>query len=117
WMHDFTGQRESGAVDNIGYSTVADAYFPALNAAVRRYDETGKLPLFMILIDQFFYEPRNGRLWMTMLEDPLNAKGRLPGQTLEREDHLRERQRELRAAVAGSARLNRDAARYGGAGW
>jgi len=117
WMHDFTGQRESGAVDNIGYSMVADAYFPALTAAVRRYDETGKLPLFMILIDQFFYEPRNGRLWMTMLEDPLNAKVSLPGQNPEREDHLRERQRDLRAAVAGSGRLNRDAARYGGGGW
>jgi hypothetical protein len=117
WTHDLTGQRESGAIDNIGYSVVADAYFPALTAAVRRYDETGRLPVYMILIDQFFYEPRNGRLWMTMLEDPLNATVSLPGQNPEREDHLRERQRELRAAVAGSSRLARDAARFGGDGW
>ena len=41
WTHDFTGRTETGAVDNIGYSLVADAYFPALTAAVKRYDRTG----------------------------------------------------------------------------
>ncbi len=115
--HDFTGQRESGAIDNIAYSMVADVYFPALTEAVKRYDATGRMPLYMILIDQFFYEPRNGRLWMTMLEDPLHARTSLPGENPEREAHLQQRQRELQAAVAASARLGRDAARLGGDGW
>ena len=45
WTHDFTGRRESGAIDNVGYSMVADAYLPALTAAVKRYDNAGVLPV------------------------------------------------------------------------
>ncbi|MDQ3996078.1 MAG: hypothetical protein M3303_03565, partial [Gemmatimonadota bacterium] len=117
WMHDVAGTRGSGAVDKIAYNTIADAYLPALTAAVKRYDQTGRLPVYMILLDQFFYASRDGRLWMTILENPLRARMDLPGQEAEREAHLRSRQAELRAAVAGSARLQRDAARAGGDRW
>jgi hypothetical protein len=118
WMHDFTGRREkTGTVDNVSYEMVADAYLPALTAAVQRYDSVGKLPVFMIMLDQFFYEPRDGRLFMTMLEDPLGADMSLPGDNAERVAHLRARQRELRAAVAASARLQADAKRAGGDSW
>ncbi|MND04633.1 hypothetical protein D3C83_249960 [compost metagenome] len=34
WTHDFAGRRFSGAIDNLGYSMVADVYLPALTAAV-----------------------------------------------------------------------------------
>jgi hypothetical protein len=71
----------------------------------------------MIFLDQYFYEPRGGRLWMTMLENPLHASMSLPGDNAEREAHLRSRQAELRAAVAASSRLQRDAARNGGDTW
>src|SRR6476661_8959399 len=54
---------------------------------------------------------------MSILEDPLDASMRLPGDNASREAHLRERQNELRAAVASSARLQADAARLGGDGW
>jgi len=118
WMHDFTGRREkTGTVDNVSYEMVADAYLPALTEAVKRYDETGRIPVYMIMLDQFFYEPRDGRLFMTMLEDPLNASMRLPGNNAEREAHLRQRQAELRAAVAASSRLQADARRSGGDKW
>src|SRR5207247_4991323 len=79
WTHDFAGRRESGALDNMGYGMVADVYLPALTAAVKRYDASGRVPLYMILIDEFFYEPRDGRLWMSILENPLHASMRLPG--------------------------------------
>jgi hypothetical protein len=118
WTHDFTGQRdETGSIDNIGYSMVADAYLPALTEAVKRYDQTGRFPVYMILLDQFFSTGRNGRLWMTILEDPLHADIDLPGAEAEREAHLRTRQAELRAAVSESSRLQADAARSGGQGW
>ena len=118
WTHDFAGRREeTGEIDNVSYEMVADAYLPALTAAVRRYDATGRLPAYMILIDQFFYEPRDGRLWMSILENPLDASMRLPGDSGRREAHLRARQAELRAAVAASTRLQADAARSGGEGW
>ncbi len=118
WMHDFTGRREkTGTVDNVSYEMVADAYLPALTEAVKRYDQTGRIPVFMIMLDQFFYEPRDGRLFMTMLEDPLGASMSLPGNNAERVAHLRQRQNELRAAVAASSRLQADARRSGGDKW
>jgi hypothetical protein len=118
WTHDFSGVRdETGALDKLSFEMVADAYFPALTAAVRRYDETGRLPVYMILLDQYFYEPRRGRLWMTILENPLAARIDLPGDEPDREAHLRQRQEELRAAVAASQRLQRDAASAGGDSW
>lgn len=115
WTHDFTGRRESGAIDNVGFSMVADAYFPALTAAVKQYDSTGTLPTYIVLQDQFFYEPRDNRLWMNILERPLDASTRLRGDSGAREAHLRRRQNELRAAVAGSRRLQRDAEASGDA--
>jgi hypothetical protein len=92
-------------------------YLPALTHAVQRYDSTRRMPVYMILIDQFFYEPRNGRLWMDILENPLHATMRLPGNNAEREDYLRQRQAELRAAVAKSWRLQQDANANGGQHW
>ncbi|HYD54196.1 MAG TPA: hypothetical protein VEA99_16290 [Gemmatimonadaceae bacterium] len=116
WTHELMGRHwYSRDIDDIGYAMVADAYLPALTAAVRRYDSTGVLPTYMVLHDQFFYETSDGRLWLTILEDPLHASMRLAGDDGTRERHLRERQEELRAAVAGSRRLQRDARAAGDA--
>ncbi len=110
WTHEFMGREwYTRAIDNIGYTMVADAYLPALTAAVRRYDSTGVMPVYMILHDQFYYETSDGRLWLTILEDPLNASMRIQGDDGTKERHLRERQDELRAAVAASRRLQQDA--------
>ena len=116
WTHEFMGRQwVSRAIDNIGYTMVADAYFPALTAAVRRYDSTGVFPIYMILQDQFYYEVSDGRLWLTILADPLGASMKLQGDDGTRERHLRQRQNELRAAVASSRRLQRDAKASGDA--
>lgn len=116
WTHEFMGRQwTTRAIDNIGYTMVADAYFPALTAAVRRYDSTGVMPMYMILHDQYFYEVSDGRLWLTILEDPLGASMRIEGDDGTRERHLRDRQNELRAAVASSRRLQQDAKASGNA--
>jgi phosphatidylserine/phosphatidylglycerophosphate/cardiolipin synthase-like enzyme len=116
WTHEFMGREwYTRAIDNVGYTMVADAYFPALTAAVRRYDSTGVMPTYMILHDHFFYETSDGRLWLTILEDPLNASMHLKGDDGTKERHLLERQRELRTAVAASRRLQRDAGATGDA--
>jgi phosphatidylserine/phosphatidylglycerophosphate/cardiolipin synthase-like enzyme len=116
WTHEFMGREwYTRAIDNIGYTIVADAYLPALTAAVRRYDSTGVMPLYMVVHDQFFYETSDGRLWMTILEDPLHVSMHLPGDDGSHEAHLRERQNELRAAVASSRRLQQDARASGDA--
>ena len=118
WLHDFTGRREiTKEMDQVGFTMVADAYLPALTQAVMRYDSTGQMPVYMILHDEFFYSDNDGRLWLTILEDPLNARIRLPGRNAENEKHLRGRQEELRKAVANSRRLQREAAEQGGRNW
>ena len=117
WTHDFSGVNDAGGVDNVAYDLIADAYLPALTAAVRRYDQTRKIPLYLVVLDQYWYEPNNGRMWMTMLENPLDADMRLPKGNEAREAHLRQRQRELRDAVASATRLQQDAALAGGNAW
>ena len=117
WIHDYAGRRPSGAVDRIGFAQTANVYFPALTRAVERYDSTGTLTSFFIFLDQNFYEPDHGRLWMTILEDPLGAKMDLGRGNDSLARILRDRQTALRAAVAGSRRLQTLAARYGGDEW
>lgn len=117
WIHDFAGRRENGEMDRVGYREVADVYFPALTRAVQRYDSTGRMPTYLVFLDQHYYETNDSRLWMTMLESPLDAPIRLPAGNGEAEAHLRERQQELRAAVAASSRLGAEAARGGGPSW
>lgn len=118
WTHDYAGRREiTGDIDEIAYTMTADAYLPALTRAVQQYDSTGRMPTYLILQDQFFYEERDGKLWLSILEDPLNAAIRLPSKNAAQAAHLRERQLALRAAVAGSRRLQAEAARHGGEGW
>jgi hypothetical protein len=116
WTHEFMGRDWfTRAIDNVGYTMVADAYLPALTAAVRRYDSTGVFPMYMILHDQYYYEVSDGRLWLTILDDPLHASMRMKGDDGTRERYLRERQSELRAAVASSRRLQQDARASGDA--
>jgi hypothetical protein len=117
WVHDYAGRRASGAVDRVGFAQTANAYFPALTRAVQRYDSTGRLTTFLVFLDQNFYEPAAGRLWMTILEDPLGARMRLTAGNDSLEAILRARQQELRDAVAGSKRLQALAARNGGEEW
>ncbi|MGH7678989.1 MAG: hypothetical protein ACRENU_11020, partial [Gemmatimonadaceae bacterium] len=118
WTHDFAGQRDrTKSLDEVSYAMVADAYLPALTAAVQRYDSVRVLPVYMILLDQFYYAQRNGRLWMDILENPLHAPISLPGHDPALESHLRRRQEELRAAVKKSWRLQQDATANGGDRW
>jgi hypothetical protein len=117
WTHDFTGRRPAGELDDVSYTMVADAYLPALTAAAQRYDSTGSMPQYAILLDAFYYHGRNGRLWMSILENPLRARVRLRGGEEQQAAHLRERLDALRTAVARSARLQREAAIQGGSSW
>jgi hypothetical protein len=117
WTHDFTARLPNGALDAVAYSLVADAYLPALTAAVRRYDTTGVFPQYLILADAYYYNGRGGRLWMTLLENPLHARVHLRASEAAQAQHLSERLAELREAVAQSGRLQREAATRGGDAW
>jgi len=117
WTHDFTGRRPSGDLDDISYTIATDAYLPALTKAVQRYDSTGVLPQYIILLDAYYYHGRDGRLWMDVLEDPLHPRIALRDDEVTQRAHLDHRLAELRAAVASSKRLQRAAASRGGDRW
>ena len=113
WTHDFTGRRDTGSLDDIAYTMVADAYLPALTAAAARYDSVGTFPQYVILLDAFYYHARAGTLLMSILENPLEATVRFGRGEEAQAAHLRQRLSELRTAVARSTRLRREAAAHG----
>jgi hypothetical protein len=117
WTHDFCGRRETGELDAISYTLVADAYLPALTKAVERYDSTGVLPQYVILLDAFYYHGRGSKVWMDILESPLDPRVAMRADEQKQADHIRRRVADLRAAVARSKRLQQDASSRGGEKW
>jgi hypothetical protein len=115
WIHDFRGVGNDKQADSIGHAQVLGGYLQTLTRRVRAYDTTGKLPTYMIFLDQNFYEPNRGRIWMTLLEDPLHAKLSLPGgdDAREKKAAIAKAQEELRTAVAESRLLQQRARTHG----
>ncbi len=113
WIHDFRGRNSRGEPDRMSLRYVVDAYLRALTERVRRYDTVGRLPVYMILLDQHYYEVNRGRLWLDFLENPLGDLPPLPGGFEEFETRLRAAQDTLREAVAGSRLLASEAREYG----
>jgi hypothetical protein len=71
----------------------------------------------MILLDAFYYHGRDGRLWMSILDNPLGATIHLRADEASQAEHLRQRLSALREAVSRSTRLQGDAATHGGDRW
>jgi hypothetical protein len=113
WIHDFRGVNAEGKPDEVAYTQVLNSYLSALTAKVRAYDEVGTLPVYMIFIDQWFYAIQSGRLWMDLLENPMNHRLRLPAGFEEWERSIELAQQELRDAVASSRLLQAEAGQYG----
>jgi hypothetical protein len=114
WIHDVQGRSASGPVDRVSAMHVKE-YLDALADRVARYDETGSLPQYFVFLDQFYYESNRGRPWMTLLERPLDQEIAFPPAYAAEQQQLRASQQTLRAAVAGSRRLQADRARFGDA--
>ena len=133
WIHDYRGRTPEGRVDVVGFHQSVSGYLAALTHRVRDYDRTGRLPAYMIFLDQNYYEANGGRLWMSLLENPLGAEVDLPepgedaeaspaaARALARTERLQETleawQDTLRAAVAASERLQKEARDRGGRDW
>ncbi|HEX9189262.1 MAG TPA: hypothetical protein VGB87_19450, partial [Vicinamibacteria bacterium] len=112
WIHDFAG-RVDGRPDPVAFEAAVEGYLQVLTRHVRDYDRTGRLPVFLIFHTQFFYDGSGGRLFLSLLEDPLGHEVRLGSAHREQEEQARAAQEELRRAVAGSKRLQADARRHG----
>jgi hypothetical protein len=113
WIHDFRGRNDEGQPDKLALRYVVDAYLGALTDAVRAYDGRGKLPTYMIFLDQYYYDLNRGRLWLDLMERPLGKVPRLPRGFEAFERQLREAQDSLRLAVEGSRLLQAEARQYG----
>jgi hypothetical protein len=112
WVHDYRGVDEVNVPDRTSVDVTA-TYLRGLRDAALAYDSTGSIPAYFILVDQHFWEVTKGRMWMTLLERPLTHRLQLAARFEDTEQALRLLQDSLRAAVSGSARLQRDAARFG----
>ena len=113
WIHDYRGVDAAGNPDSVSFRQTVHVYFHALLNAVRNYDKTGKIPTYLILIDQYFYELTDGRFWLKFLEHPLDYHLRLPAKYQEWVQEFKDVQQELNQAVAASARLQADIQQHG----
>lgn len=115
WTHDFRGIDGGGKPDEMSFRHVLRSYFAAMTKRVRAYDSTGTFPVYLIFIDQWFYEVNKGRLWLSLLEHPVDGTADLPDGFKAWEDSLAAAQSELRRAIEGSTRLQAQRKQYGDA--
>jgi hypothetical protein len=113
WIHDFAGLNAKGDPDFIGYSITVRAYMRALIEKVKAYDETGKIPVYMMFLDTLYPTLSNSKLWLALLEDPMHHEVDLPSGYEEWEKTIRDAQEELRTAVEGSKALQAGLEAYG----
>ena len=112
WIHDYRGVNAADEPDSISFRQTL-VYLEALTRAVQRYDESGKIPTYLIAIDQYFYEGTGGRFWLEFLQSPLRHRPRFPDRYEEWTEELRVALERLHKAIAESERLQREARRYG----
>jgi hypothetical protein len=105
WIHDYKGVNGIGEPDEIAYLMTKNAYLRALINAVKKYDERRKIPTYMIILDQHYFDINKGHIWLRVLEDPLEHKLKLPKKFQGWTDEMRKTQDELRTAVANSKAL------------
>jgi hypothetical protein len=113
WVHDFPALKRKGSLDAASLAQVVDGYLSTLAERVERYDSTGTLPLFLIFLDQHYYEAGKARSLMTVLEDPLRASANLPYATAADVERLRRALDRLRTAVQRSRVLQAETREYG----
>ena len=112
WIHDISGVNDDGDPDAVAYELVRN-YLLALTERVRAYNKTGKLPMYIILLDQLNFESNKSRTWMKFLEDPLRHTLRLPRDFAEWEREIAHLQDDLRRAVEESLTLQVEKKQYG----
>jgi hypothetical protein len=112
WIHDIRGENAAGEPDQITFRQVVH-YIDTMTKRVREYDDRGKLPMYIILMDQFYYDGNKSRKWISLLEDPMHYEMKLPKGSESMEETIQEAQRNLRDAAANSTLLQAQAKEYG----
>jgi len=113
WIHDFRGRNDEGQPDLNSLHYVVDAYLRALTLRVREYDSVQTLPVYMIFLDEHYYEANHGRLWLDFLENPLGSIPKMPPGAEAAWARIREAQADLQSAVDSSPLLQAEVRQYG----
>ena len=113
WIHDYRGVDVSGRPDRVGYYQTAQGYLAAMTRRVREYDATGRLPVYLLLLDQHYYDRNKSRLWMDLLENPLGHRVNLPEEYGAMAEVIQAWQDSLAWAVRDSRRLQAEADAFG----
>ncbi|MFN8571254.1 MAG: hypothetical protein U0132_04300 [Gemmatimonadaceae bacterium] len=111
--HDFRGYDDRGDPDEMAFRHVLRSYLSTLIARVKAYDSTGTFPVYMILLDEWFYQANRGRLWMDVLEDPTEHTVHLPARFAAWSDSLSAAQDSLRSAIRNSTLITAQRRQYG----
>ncbi len=112
WIHDYRGKTAEGKPDRVAFEQTLN-YLQALTERALAYDHTGKMPMYLILLDQHYFELNKGRLWLRLLTKPLDEHVSLPKEFSEWENRLQAAQDELRDAVDQSLLLSLGRSQYG----
>jgi hypothetical protein len=115
WVHDFRGLNtgKKRLPDSVSYNVILEDYYGAWTERVKDYANTGKLPVFMIFLDQHYFEANKSKFWMKLLLDPLDHKLKLPKGYESWESEIARAQKDLNAAIGASEALQADVKRYG----
>jgi hypothetical protein len=115
WIHDIRGVNSAKprVPDSVSYNMILKDYYGAWIERVRDYGNTGKLPVFLIFLDQHYFEANKSLFWMKLLIDPLGHNLKLPEGFESWEREIARAQTELKAAISESEALQADVKRYG----
>jgi hypothetical protein len=113
WVHDFRGMTPGERPDTLSLLLVTRQYLSSLTQRVAAYDSTGRLPAYMLFLDQHYFELNGSRDLLALLQNPLFHRLNLPGLTAELADTIAAWQAGLRQAIAASRLLAVERAEYG----
>ena len=112
WIHDIRGVNDYGEPDEVSYRMAVNIYLRALIDAVNAYDQVGKIPQHLIIIDQWYFQGNKAKLWLDLLQDPLNHRIDLPSGYEDWVDNIAAVQQELRTAIGESQLLQAQASHF-----
>jgi hypothetical protein len=112
WIHDIRGVNDAGTPDTVSYEQVI-TYLQTFIDRVKSYDEVGKIPKYMIFLDQHYFELNKSRIWLRVLREPLDYTLSLPDEQKHWEHRIEELQSQLREAIDASLLLKIERSQYG----
>lgn len=112
WIHDYRGLNSAGDPDTLSLQLVTRAYFDALTRRVAAYDSAGRIPVYMVFLDQHYFELNGSRDLLDLLQSPLERRD-LSWLPRALADTVAGWQARLRGAVEASRLLGIERAEYG----